>query len=111
MIDLNDLGTEYNVIDEEGSLVRVLKIINHKDILASALGEYNEEFYKNDYTDYIMSSINRLSGFPKDPYSIYWHTCLEDEFELLVIIDKCLEEGYEYVILELLDDDDLDYYP
>lgn len=102
LVDIATLGTAYNIIDNDGKLVKVIKLINQEDILAAALGPYNEHSY-DSMQDYIDGSLERLCGFPKDPAVIFWHTTTEEEFELLDLIDGCVANGYEYIILEMVE--------
>ena len=103
-IDVQTLGTDYNIINEHSELVKSIKIIKQEDILTSALGEYSEEYY-GSFTDYLDSSIEKLRNFAHSPFSVYWHTCSEEDFDLIEIVDICVECKYDFVILEILEPD------
>lgn len=108
-VDVQSLGTDYNIIDENSNLVKTIKIIKQEEILVSALGEYNDEFYSS-FTDYAEQSIKKLHNFVKNPYKVYWHTCTEAEFDLLEVVDICVENRYDFVILEIFEDETHDMY-
>jgi hypothetical protein len=108
--NLNSLGTEYNIVGPDGQLIRKIKLVQQQDILRSAKGGYEGNKYKS-YDDYLQDSKEGLSGFANDPLSVYWYSTTEIEYDLMDIIDVCLEHDYEYVIIELLTEDDLDIDP
>ena len=101
-IDVQSLGTDYNIINENSELVKAIKIIKQEDILTSAIGEYSEDYYSN-FSDYLEGSIEKFHNFAESPFSVYWHTCSEEDFDLIEIVDICVENKYDFVILELLE--------
>lgn len=105
--DIKTLGIDYNIVDVLGNTLKCIKIITQDEILASSLGEYNEEFY-DSFDAYITESKNRLSGFVLDPLKIYWHTCTEHSYELMDVIDFCMENDYEYAIVEIIPYESID---
>lgn len=106
--DLNRIGTTYNIIDQNGLPVRDIRIVKQEDILSLALGEYSEIAYL-DFEDYVAQSTERLTGFVEDPLKVYWHTCSEDQYQLTDIIDVCIKHDYTTVIVEIIQDDLLDF--
>jgi len=108
-VDVQSLGTDYNIINEKSELVKTIKIVKQEEILTSALGEYNEEFYSS-FSDYMEQSIQQLHNFVKSPYKVYWHTCTENDFDLLEIVDICVENRYDFVILETYEQETQDIY-
>jgi len=99
IIDINDLGTEYAVYNNNGDNVTTIKLIWNNDILGSALGEYNESFY-DGYDDYMNSSISMLRGFVEDIYSVSWYVSTEEDFDLHEAIELAIAEGNNIVVLE-----------
>lgn len=98
--NINKLGINYNVIDDDGKKLKQVKVIYHTDFLASLLGEYNEEFYE-DSDDYVKSSMARLSGFIP-LHQLYWHTCSEEEFDVIDVLYNCMATDASYAIVEFI---------
>jgi hypothetical protein len=105
--NLNSLGTEYNIVGPDGVLIRKIKLIQQQDILRSAIGVFDDNQCRS-FDEYLQNSKEVLSGFANDPLKVYWHATTEIDYDLMDIIDVCLEHDYEYVIIELLTEDDLD---
>lgn len=105
MKHIHDIGTNYNVISKDGNLIKVLRIIPFEDILTSAIGEYSFEYYGTDFDDYISTSKSHLSGFPEDPNSVTWHTTTEHEYDIVSLVEDCVNRGYDYVILEIIEEE------
>ena len=104
-INLRDLGTNYNVVNEDNHLIKTVKVISSKDILPSNIGLFDGSV---SFDDYIEKAKNALSGFVDDPYSVYWHTTPHGELEMSDVIDICVLERYEYAIIELISEKDID---
>ena len=98
--NIGTLGTVYNIVSEDGELLKAIKIIRHDEILKSAVGEYSDDNYAT-FDDYISAAHCRLSGFIKNPLDVYWYRTTEDDFELMNIIDTCVEQNYEYAIVDI----------
>lgn len=100
--NIETLGTEYTVANKEGQVLRNIQIISHTEILEAALGPCSSEF--SSLTDYIDKSRAVLDGNENiDPYSIYWHSTVDEEVPLEDIIEYAIKHGYDIVILEHLD--------
>ena len=106
MINLEELGTNYNVVTEDKRLIKTVKVIHYTDILES-IGIYGEEEHGN-FGSYIEQSKQKLSGFVEDPLSVYWHVTSQAKYELSDVIDTSVLEGYDYVIVEIIPEELID---
>jgi len=104
--NINDLGIKYNVIDDSGEVIKIVRIINYKDEILSAIGKFNDNY--KDIDSYIDSSIKRLTGFTESPLKVYWHTTADDDVQLIDVLEICINEKYDYAIIECLPLDELD---
>lgn len=104
-IDINMLGTSYNILDEDGKLVKVLKIIDHKEVLNSVFMEYDPNIH-TCIDAYIEHSKENLVGFTKDISSIMYYTSHDKEIDLIDIIDKSVENDAYYVLLDIVDEEE-----
>lgn len=105
-VDLNTIGTDYNIIDKKGQLIKMIKLVQYEDILAHALGEYSEEFY-DSYEEYISLSKAKFSGYPEDPFDVLWYTTTEKDYSIMDIADKAISRNASFVIVEYLEEEDL----
>lgn len=102
--DIQTLGTEYSVTDQNGNIIRTIQVISHTDILDAAIGFYDEKNH-GSYTQYLQDSIAVLFGFEEsDPYKIYWYATHEEEIVLADIIEYAIKNDYDKVILEHLEE-------
>lgn len=105
--DIHTLGTEYNVTDNSGNILKTLQLIPYEEILDAAIGPYEESH--GSYSEYLEKSVSVLSGFETVEYNrVLWFSTLEDEVTAKELIELALTGGYDYVILEKLDDSDLE---
>ncbi len=107
--NIEELGTEYNISDAEGKILNTIQIIPQSEILEAALGEYTEYEFGN-YENYLKKSIEVLAGFEGvDPTKILWHATYDEEVVLSEIIQFAIQNGYDKIILEHLEDlDDIE---
>lgn len=101
--NIEELGTDYTVADTDGKILNTIQIIPHSEILEAALGPYTEEF--DSFKSYLKQSIKVMTGFENiDPNKILWHATYDEEVVLSDIIQYAIQNGYDRVILEHLDD-------
>jgi hypothetical protein len=101
--NIDSLGTDYTVADQNGAVLKVIQVIPQTEILEAALGKYTEEF--GTISDYLTKSIAVLSGFDEvDPNTILWHATTDDEVILSDIIEFAIKNGYDKIILEHLEE-------
>lgn len=100
-INLNTIGTDYKVNDKAGNLIKHIHVVDHKDILSVALGEFSDEYYA-DMDEYLSDSIANLNGFAKFNTTL-WHTCYKHDFDLEEVIKESIKGGYDKVIVEMLE--------
>lgn len=105
--NLNSLGTEYNIVDPDGELIRKIKIIQQQDILSCAVGEYSKSMYQEP-NEYVRQSVKRLTGFAKSPLDVYWHKTTPEEYELMEVVEICIQQKYNYAIIEIVNPTELD---
>lgn len=97
------LGSVYTVSDRNGNVLNTVQVISHKDILNAACGEFTAEF--KSIKDYLDQSIAALSGFENiDPYKVLWFSTKAEEVVLADIISLALQNGYDKIIVEHLED-------
>ena len=100
--NIESLGTAYTVSDQNGQIIKTVKVIPHTEILEAALGKYTEEF--GTFSDYLTKSIAVLSGYESiNPRNIHWYSTLDDEVVLSEIIEYAVHNGYDIIILEHLE--------
>lgn len=102
--DIQTLGTDYTVADQNGNIIRTVQVIPHTEILDAALGKYDEKVH-GSYSQYLQSSIAVLIGFEEvNPYKVYWFSTSDEEVVLADIIEYAIKNGYDKIILEHLED-------
>lgn len=101
--DILSLGTEYTVADQNGNIIKTIQVIPHSDILNAAIGMYT--FEHGSYSDYLEKSISSLTGFEDmDPNKVLWYSTPDEEIVLSDIIEYAVNNGYDKIILEHLED-------
>jgi hypothetical protein len=101
--DIQSLGTEYNLSDKSGKIIKTVQIIPYTEILEAALGPYDDSF--DSYNSYLEKSIALLSGFESiDPYKVLWYASSSEEVVLAEVMEIAVKGDYEKVILEYLED-------
>lgn len=100
--NIDTLGTDYTVADQNGKVIKNIQIIPHTEILEAALGEYNDSF--GSIKNYLEKSIAVLEGNEDiDINKVYWYSTEDDEVALAEIIEYAINNGYDKIILEHLD--------
>ena len=101
--NIDSIGTEYTVADQTGKIIKTIQVVPHTEILDAALGPITEEFHS--VTDYLEKSIAVLSGVDKiDPLKVLWFSTYNEEIILSELIEYAVHNGYDRIILELLED-------
>lgn len=101
--DVQSLGTEYNLSDKNGKIIKTVQIIPYTEILEAALGPYDDSF--GSYNEYLEKSIALLSGFESvNPHKILWYASDSEEVVLAEVMEAVIKGDYEKVILEYLED-------
>lgn len=101
--NIDSLGTDYTVADQNGDIIKIIQIIPHTEILDAALGEFSESF--ESMSAYLEESISVLSGFDIiDPHKVLWYSSTDEDVILSDIIEYAVEHDYDTVILEYLED-------
>lgn len=102
MTNIESLGTDYSVANQEGKILRNIKIVPHTEILEAALGPYNESF--GSLEEYIEKSKSLLEGNDEvSPYKVYWYATVDSEVVLSEVIEYAIKYDYDIIILEHLD--------
>ncbi len=101
--NIETLGTDYTVADQNGNVLKTIQVIPHTEILDAALGAFSAEF--GSVQTYLDKSIAVLAGFDNiDPYKIMWYSTEDEEVVLADIIELAIKNGYDKIILEHLDE-------
>lgn len=103
--NIETLGTDYTVANQEGKILRNIRIIPCEEILGAALGPYTDEF--GDLTTYMTKSVSVLEGNEDIKlHNIYWYATEDDEVVLSDVIEYAVKHNYDIIILEHLDSTD-----
>jgi hypothetical protein len=103
--DILSLGSEYTIADPQGNFIGTIQIIPFDDILSATLGPYT--FETDSYQKYIDESMAVLSGFEEvDSNRVLWYATSDDEVVLADVIQFALNNGYDKIILEHLEETD-----
>jgi hypothetical protein len=101
--NIDSLGAEYTVTDQEGNIIKKIQVVTHTDILDAALGKLTPDF--GTIKDYLEKSIATLSGTDTiDPYNVLWHATSAEEVILSEVIEYAVQNGYDKIVLEHLED-------
>lgn len=100
--NIDTLGTDYTVANQDGKVITTIQIIPHNEILEAALGPYNESH--GSIKEYLEKSVAVLEGNSEiDINRVYWYSTEDDEVVLSEIIEYAINNGYDKIILEHLD--------
>lgn len=101
--NIRKLGSEITVSDKAGNVIKKIQIIPHTEILQAALGPITDEF--TSINSYLEKSIAVLEGFEDlDPHTVLWYASTEEEIVLSDLIEYAVNNGYDKIILEHLDE-------
>ncbi len=101
--NIESLGSEYTVTDQSGKVIKTVQVITHTDILEAALGKFTPEF--GSISSYLEKSIAVLSGTDHvDPNKVLWYATPDEEVILSEIIEFAIQNNYDKIILEHLED-------
>lgn len=99
--NIDTLGTEYTVANQEGKVIKNIRIIQDTEILDAAGGEYT---FENSLEEYMTKAVSLLEGNEDmNPYSIYWYATEEDTVILSEVIEYAIKHGYDIIIMEQLE--------
>ena len=102
MYNIESLGTEYTVANPDGSIIKLIQIIPHEEILAAALGKFVD--CTSTLSAYLSESITRLEGTGNiDPTRVLWYATEEEGIVLSEIIEYALNNDYDKIIIEQLE--------
>jgi hypothetical protein len=104
--DINELGIKYNIIDDAGKVIKIVRVINYRDELLGPIDKFDDNYENID--NYIDNTIKRLTGFVDSPLKVYWHTTADDDVQLSDVLEICINEKYDYAIIECLPLSELD---
>jgi hypothetical protein len=101
--NIESLGSDYTITDQTGKLIKTIQVIPHTQILEAALGTFTEDF--GSISSYLENSIAVLSGCDKvDQYKVLWYATTKEEVILSEIIEFAIQNGYDKIILEHLEE-------
>lgn len=103
--NINTLGAEYSVTDQNGNFLKKIQIVSHNNILDAALGKYTDEF--TGMKDYLEKSVAVLSGFENiDPHKVSWYVSDNEGVLASEVVTYAITNGYEKIILEYIKPED-----
>lgn len=101
--NIDTLGAVYTVTDQAGNPIKTIQVVTHTDILEAALGRFAPEF--GSIKAYLDKSIATLAGTDEvDPYKVLWYATTDEEVVLSEVIEYAIQNGYDKIILEHLDE-------
>lgn len=101
--NIKSLGEEYTVSDGSENVISKVQVIPYTEILEAALGVYTDSF--GSYQNYLDKSIAVLAGFDESSLNTtLWYATTQEEVSLPELIKQAIDNGYDTIILEHLDD-------
>lgn len=101
--NIESLGAEYTVTDQAGNIIKKIQVVTVSEILEAALGKFTPEF--GSINNYLEKSTATLSGTDAiDPYKVLWHATTDEEVVLSDVIEYAIQNGYDKIVLEHLED-------
>jgi len=101
--NVETLGSDYTITDQNGKLIKTIQVVTHTDILNAALGAFTLDF--GTVSAYLEKSTETLIGYDKiDPNKILWYATYDEEVVLSDVIEYAIQHGYDKIILEHLED-------
>lgn len=101
--NIESLGNDYTVSDENGKHIKTIQVLTHTDILNAALGKFTDDF--ENVNLYLEKSISVLSGVDTiDPLKVLWYSTPDEEIVLSEVIEYAINHGYDKIILEHLEE-------
>lgn len=97
--NIKNLGSPYNVLDEEGNQTDVIVVDKTELFEELQLPEF--DYTKMSYVDYITSCRKKVKGNDFKYHEILWYTTSPEDFDLHDIFTICLYNHYRYVILDI----------
>lgn len=101
--NIDSLGSEYTVTDQTGNIIKKIQVVTHTDILEAALGKFTPEF--GTIKTYLDKSVATLSGTAEvNPHKVLWYATPDEEVVLSEIIEYAIQNGYDKIVLEHLEE-------
>lgn len=104
MIDINELGTVYKVMEKSTGEIRDLQIIFLENFL-ELIGTYDPNHFPH-FDEYMQDCCNAMQGFVPDIQNITWYARKEDDMDFLEAIYMACAEDNKLIIIETLPEDD-----
>lgn len=102
VINLQELGLEYTVLDVNGREVDTIRIIEHEEILNCGPGRF-VEYHSDDLQEYMEDFVLGFEGFVADSTDISWYYAESPNYEVMNAVVTALQENNNIVIIEYAD--------
>jgi hypothetical protein len=100
--NIETLGTDYTVANQDGKIIKHVQIIPHTEILNAALGPYTDAF--DSIEAYLEKSVSVLEGNEDiDPNRVYWYATEDNDVPIGDVIEYAVKHGYDIIIMEHID--------
>lgn len=103
MIDLNDIGKVYKVLQSSSGKKSEMQVILYEQIL-EALGTYDPNHFPN-FKEYMEECTSVMEGFVSSPHQITWYARKKEDIEMTEAISLAIREGNKRVVIETLPED------
>jgi hypothetical protein len=101
MTNLQNLGTRYNVVEESGDVLGLIKVIFAED-LESQYPPYDFDG-ELSIEDYLTECNKNFTGFADYTSEIYWHLSTKEEYDFMDAVANCVDRRCKYLIVEFTD--------
>lgn len=105
IVNVSSIGNVFLVLDEYGNKHNI-QVLKYTDLLISTIGEFSDEYYSS-YSEYMSLASDMMSGFIKSEYDVCWHRTSINDFEMVDVIGKCVDQGACMAIVEFIDQEPL----
>jgi hypothetical protein len=105
MIDLNEIGKVYKIIQADSGKKSEMQIIMYDQIL-EILGEYDTNHFP-DFSEYMSECVLAMQGFVSSPYNVTWYARKQEDIDLQEAVTQAINEGNKKIVIEILPPDGL----
>lgn len=106
-MNIKNLGTPYRIVDDLG---------NNKEVLIIDLTELTDLInfpvynFEENYMSYLDRCRRLVSGNDFDFTKVWWHSTTLYDYDLHAVIECCLYDDYDLVIVDFQGEDSVDNY-
>lgn len=100
VVNLQDLGKQILVIDEDGEFVKTFRAVEEKELLNQAFGYYDPDTFIT-YDDYLDQSVEKFTGFGNK--NVAFLLSKNGEPNMADLIEVAINEHADFVVVEYID--------